>query len=101
MSTPWARAATTQLASQAVMVGGPGVSFAQRSSGDHNRARAIDLRQENGVRFRRGGGGEIVLSPGGVRPIDADDDLTRAKAARAHGPDDLFTGGDFLVESDR
>ena len=34
-----------------------------------------------------GGGsrGEILLSPGRMRPIDADDDLAPAKAARAHG----------------
>ena len=46
-------------------------------------------------------GDEVVLSPRGVRPVDADDDLTPTKSACAHGPNDLFTGGDFLVESDR
>ena len=53
----------------------------------------------SGVRGR--GGGEIVLSPGRMRPIDADDDLTPAKAARAHGLNDLIASGDFLVGSDR
>ena len=50
--------------------------------------------------FAGASGDEIVLSPGRVRPIDPDDDLTFAKAARAHGLDDLFAGGDFLVGGD-
>ena len=47
----------------------------------HDRARPVDLRQENGVRAGGGGDDKIVRPPGRVRPIDADDDLTSAEIA--------------------
>ncbi len=74
--------------------------FTQRPGGDHDPSGAVDLRQENGVRSGDGGGDEIVLSPRRVRPVNADDDLTASEAAGAHGLNDLFAGGDFLVGGD-
>ena len=76
------------------------LGFAQCPGGDHDRPRAVDLGQEDGVRVRGGSSGEILLAPGRVRPVDSDDDLASAKTARAHRLDDLFAGGDFLVGSD-
>ena len=75
--------------------------FAERPGGGHDRARPVDLGQENGVRAGGGGGDEIGFSPRRVRPIDTDDDLAPAERADAHGLGDLFARDDFLVRGDR
>ena len=74
--------------------------FAQGAGGGHDRPRAVDLGQQNGVRPGAGGSDEILLSPRRMRPIDPDDDLTAAEGACSHGLGDLLARGRFLIGGD-
>ena len=75
--------------------------LAQRPRGGHDRAGTVDLGQKDRVRPGGRGGGEILVAPGRMRPIDADDDLAAAEAALAHRLGHLSARRDLLVGGDR
>ncbi len=75
--------------------------FAQRPGGGHDRPGTVDLGQEDRVGSGGGGGGEVLVSPWRMRPVDADDDLAAAEAALARRLGDLTARRDLLVGGDR
>ena len=81
------------IAQMRVVVGRAG--FPQSPRGGHDRARPVDLGQEDGVRPGGRSGNEIILAPWRMRPVDADDDLPAAEAAGARRLGDLPRAATF------
>ena len=84
-------------------------SLAQFARHAHHRARAVDLWQQDRIGAGRRGGGQILLAPGRIDSVDANNHFPAAKSALAHGGRDLLArrrlglgrNRVFKVEDDR
>ena len=63
--------------------------------------RRRDLGDQDCVRRRVGGGGQIVDVPGRIDAVDADDHFARPKPARRHGSHHLLAGCRLAIGRDR